>query len=423
LLPEIEELVLPNGFRALLVERRGLPVVASMLWYQVGSRDECTGETGLSHFLEHMMFKGTERFAKGEIDLLTAKMGGSNNAFTDHDNTAYYFALAADRWETALEIEADRMRHCLLDSEEFAAEKQVVLEELAMGEDDPWRSLFQATEALAFQAHSYRHPIIGWRQDVEQVSVGGMRSYYERHYAPDRAFLVAVGDFDLARTRQRVAELFEPLVPSGHGRTTTVAEAVPAGERRGVIEAPTSVRRIAIAFPTCRVGDPDDYVLDIVSQALGGGRPARLYRRLVLDSGMATYVSCYNETRQDPGLFWITAEVQDGVPTEKVETAIREELDRLAAEGLEEDELRRIRAQVRSSFQFEDETALDQAMKIGRFEASAQGGYKVLDNILDTYAAVDSARVQEVMQRYFRPNAARCVWSVPRTTSSRKAAS
>ena len=125
-----------------------------MVWYQVGSKDERTGETGLSHFLEHMMFKGTDRYAKGEIDLLTAKMGGSNNAFTDHDNTAYYFALASDRWETAFEIEADRMRHCLLDPAEFAAEKQVVLEELAMGEDDPWRALFQATEALTFQVHT-----------------------------------------------------------------------------------------------------------------------------------------------------------------------------------------------------------------------------------------------------------------------------
>src|SRR5439155_25315408 len=131
LLPEVEELRLDNGFRALLAPRRSLPVVSTVLWYEVGARDERTGETGLSHFLEHMMFKGTDRYPKGQIDLLTSKMGGSNNAFTDNDGTGYYFSLAADRWETALEIEASRMRGCLLDPQEFASEKSVVLEELA----------------------------------------------------------------------------------------------------------------------------------------------------------------------------------------------------------------------------------------------------------------------------------------------------
>ena len=137
ILPAVHEVRLDNGFRALLVERHSLPVVASTIWYRVGSKDERTGETGLSHFLEHMMFKGTDRYAKGEIDQLTSLMGGSNNAFTDNDVTGYYFSLASDRWETALEIEANRMRGCVLDEEEFLAEKNVVLEELAMGEDDP----------------------------------------------------------------------------------------------------------------------------------------------------------------------------------------------------------------------------------------------------------------------------------------------
>ncbi|MEC8252703.1 MAG: pitrilysin family protein, partial [Planctomycetota bacterium] len=146
MLPDVDVVELDNGFRALLVERSSLPVVASVLWYQIGSRDERTGETGLSHFLEHMMFKGTDKFGKGAIDQQTSKMGGSNNAFTDTDSTAYYFSLASDRWETALEIEASRMSDCLLDPAEFESEKRVVLEELAMGEDEPWRPLYQAVE-------------------------------------------------------------------------------------------------------------------------------------------------------------------------------------------------------------------------------------------------------------------------------------
>ncbi|MBZ0152012.1 MAG: insulinase family protein, partial [Planctomycetes bacterium] len=206
MLPDVEVVELDNGFKALLVERGPLPVVASVLWYRVGARDERTAETGVSHFLEHMMFKGTDRFAKGQIDLQTSKMGGSNNAFTDNDSTAYYFSLAADRWETALEIEASRMRSCLLDPAEFASEKNVVLEELAMGEDDPWRPLYQATESMLFQVHPYHHPVIGYREDLERLSARQMRDYYARHYGPNRAFLVVVGAIDRARTAQRIRE-------------------------------------------------------------------------------------------------------------------------------------------------------------------------------------------------------------------------
>ncbi len=182
---DVREVRLDNGFRALLVERRGLPLVASMICYSTGSRDERTGETGLSHFLEHMMFKGTRRYAKGEIDAITGKLGGSNNAFTDHDWTAYYFNLASDRWETALEIEADRMVDCLLDPAEFEAEKSVVLEELAMGEDDPWTTLWHAGESLAFDVHPYRHPVIGYRQDLERATPERMREYLPAQLRPE----------------------------------------------------------------------------------------------------------------------------------------------------------------------------------------------------------------------------------------------
>ena len=161
MLPKLKELELSNGFRALLVERHTLPIVCSMVWYRVGSRDERSGETGLSHFLEHMMFKGTNTFGKGVIDQLTGKMGGSNNAFTDNDVTSYYFSLASDRWEKALEIEASRMADCLLDEREFSSEKSVVLEELAMGEDDPWSSLYHGCHHRPSRAQSV------WRSCTE----------------------------------------------------------------------------------------------------------------------------------------------------------------------------------------------------------------------------------------------------------------
>lgn len=410
--PRVHEIVLDNGFRALLVERRNLPVVASMMWYQVGSRDERTGETGVSHFLEHMMFKGTKRYAKGEIDLTTSKLGGSNNAFTDHDVTAYYFSLASDRWESALEIEADRMRGCLLDAAEFAAEKSVVLEELAMGEDDPWRMLHQEVEALAYQTHHYHHPIIGWRQDLERLEVEAMREYYRRNYGANRAFLVAVGDLDRKRTETRIRELFSDM-PTAQARGTVLSERAQRGERRAVLRFPGNLTRIAVAMPSCRVGEPDDFVYDVMSYVLGAGKSSRLNRRLVLDTELATQVSVQSDVRQDPGLFWIVAELKQGADPDAVEQIVREELALLGERGATATELRRARTQLRAGFLFDEETVLDLAMKIGRYEAMSERGYRLLGEVLPAYEAVTSKRLKDVAAQTFAPDRWTVVWSVP----------
>lgn len=417
----VHEVRLDNGFRAYLVERRELPLVATVLWYRVGSRDERTGETGLAHFLEHMMFKGTDRYAKGQIDLLTAKLGGSNNAFTDHDGTAYHFSLASDRWETALEIEANRMKNCLFDPAEFDAERNVVLDELARGEDDPWNVLWQATEALAFQVHPYHHPVIGYAEDLRRVDAEGMRTFYRRNYGPNRAFLVVVGDIDHERAAERIAELFGSLEPVPD-RDPVLVEPVARHERRGVVRAPGSLTRIAMACRTCRMGERDDFALDFLSHVIGSSKSSRLHRRLVLEEEVATYVTSHNETRLDPGLFWILAELHAGVDVERVEGLIREELSKLCDEGVEAAEQRRARVQIRSSYLFEDETVLDTALKIGRFEALASGGHRLLENVLPTYDEIDRRELREVAQRYFGPEAWSVVWSLPEDAELRRPA-
>lgn len=412
MLPDVEVVELENGFKALLVERGPLPVVASMLWYRVGSRDERTGETGVSHFLEHMMFKGTERFAKGQIDLQTSKMGGSNNAFTDNDSTAYYFTMASDRWETALEIEASRMRDCLLDPHEFASEKNVVLEELAMGEDDPWRPLYQATESLLYQVHPYHHPVIGYRQDLERLSAQQMRDYYHRHYGPNRAFLVVVGNIDKARTAERIRELFGPL-PRVEDRREPLAEPPPQGERRAVLRTPHSVTRLCFGFPTCRMGERDDYALDVLAHDLGNSKNSRLYRRLVLKDELVTDVHVMNETRQDPGALFLMCELRDGVEPAKVEAIVREEIRAQVQEGVAKKDLARIRTQIRSSFLFQDEAVLDMAMKLGRFEAGTPGGFRTLGSVLATYDSLTSAELRTVAAKFFDFDRIAVVWGLP----------
>ncbi|MFY9341278.1 MAG: pitrilysin family protein [Planctomycetota bacterium] len=412
LLPDVEVVELDNGFKALLVEKGPLPVVASVLWYRVGSRDEHTGQTGVSHFLEHMMFKGTKHYAKGQIDLTTAKMGGSNNAFTDNDGTAYYFTLAADRWEQALEIEASRMRDCLLDPHEFASEKNVVLEELAMGEDDPWRPLYQAAESLLFQVHPYHHPVIGYRQDLERLPVQGMRDYYARHYGPNRAFLVVVGAIDKKQAAQRIRDLFGPL-PRAAEREEPLAEPPPAGERRAVVRTPHSVTRLCIGFPTCRMGERDDYALDLLAHDLGNSKNSRLYRRLVRDEELVTDVNVVNETRQHPGALLVLCELRDGVAPATVEQAVREEVRALIDEGVAKKDLVRIQAQIRASFLFQDEAVLDSAMKLARFEAGTPDGYRTLATVLPTYESITGKELRAVAAKYFDFDRAAVIWAIP----------
>jgi zinc protease len=412
-LSHVQELRLDNGFRALLAPRRSLPVVATVLWYQVGSRDERTGETGVSHFLEHMMFKGTQHFPKGQIDLLTSKMGGSNNAFTDCDGTAYHFALAADRWESALEIEQSRMRQCLLDPLEFASEKNVVLEELAMGEDDPWRPLYQTAESLLFQVHPYHHPVIGYKQDLERLSVDSMRGYYDRHYGPNRAFLVVAGDIDLDRTAARVNQLFGAMPANATPRAEALAEPMPQGERRAVLRTAHAVARLCLGFPTTRAGERDDYALDVLAHDLGIGKNSRLYRRLVLDEELVTDVSVINETRLDPGALFVLTELRQGADLDKVERIVREEIDAMAQDGVDKHDLARIRAQIRASFLFQDESVLDHALKLARFEALTPGGYKTLATVLPTYESLKPEELRQAAARYFAPARSVCVQAVP----------
>src|SRR5882672_10292169 len=211
---DVRRTLLDNGLVVLTKEVHTSPIVTTMIWYRVGSRNEELGHTGKSHFLEHMLFKGTDRFKKGEIDLRTLKNGGGNNAFTSHDFTAYYFNFASDRWEIALEIEADRMVNCAFEPEEFEAEKKVVIEELKTGLDSPWGLLLQEQEAAAFKVHPYRNPIVGWLQDVERATVEEQQAYYRRYYHPNNAILVIAGDFDTEDVLKKVEAAFGPI-PAG----------------------------------------------------------------------------------------------------------------------------------------------------------------------------------------------------------------
>jgi zinc protease len=374
---KIQEHKLENGLTVLLAERHLDPVVAVMVWYRVGARNETEREAGVSHFLEHMMFKGSAHFGKGQVDFVTTTLGGSNNAFTTPDHTAYWFEFASDRWERALEIEADRMRSLLIDAAEFEAEKAVVLEELSMGDDDPWRSLSQAVQAVLFPRHPYRRPVIGYPDTLRAMSPGEMRDYYRRFYRPGNAILVLAGDFEPRSALALVKQHFGSIEGAPDGMTKTEVDAYrppqlePKGEQRLTIGWNDSARRLCMAWPTAVVGTDDDFALDLISALLTGGRMSRLHRKLVLERGLATSVSTHNDTRIDTGAFWLHAECAQGVEPAKLEAAIDAEIALLAHEVPGAGEVARAKKILAAGEAHESETVSDLAEDLGEFAADA----------------------------------------------------
>jgi zinc protease len=395
----VRRTVLDNGLTVLTRELHASPIVTTMIWYRVGSRNEELGQTGKSHFLEHMLFKGTDRFKKGEIDLLTLKNGGNNNAFTSHDFTAYYFNFASDRWETALDIESDRMVNCVFAPEEFEAEKKVVIEELRMGLDSPWGVLLQELDATAYKVHPYRNPVIGWLQDVERATDSEQQAYYQRHYHPGNAILVLTGDFETDRVLEKVSERFSHLPRRTSVSAITTIEPEQRGEKRVQVRWRSKVPRLGIAYHAPAVAHPDSYALQVLNLVLTEGKTSRLYQRLVEREQSVTFVSAEYSEAKDPTLFHIRAEARGNHTADQIEANIYGELDRIISGGVTPQELDRAKHLVQAHFILSRERAVDQAMLLGQVESLY--GLSYIDTYLSRICAVTSDDVSSVCARYF----------------------
>jgi zinc protease len=411
----ISEHRLSNGMRVLLAERHTDPVVAVMVWYRVGSRNEREHEAGVSHFLEHMMFKGTEKFGKGEIDRLTTMLGGSNNAFTSCDHTAYWFELASDRWEKALEIESDRMQRLALESKEFDAERAVVLEELSMGLG---RSLAKAADPgaeHAVPAPSVPAAVIGHADALKRLRVEEMRDYHRRFYHPGNATLVICGDIDAGEALEKAHAHFEsiaaPQVPALADAFCPSEELEP-GERRVSITWDDEGKRLCMAWPTVSVGTDDDHALDVICAVLTGGRLSRLHRKLVIEKELATTISAHNDTRVEAGVFWIFAECAQGAKPAELEAAIDAELERLGDELVPAKELARVRMLLESTEAYESETATDLAEQLGEFATDAD--WKLAIDSLARMLAVDSKRIRDCARRLLSKDRRVVGWCLPK---------
>ena len=404
----VQKAILPNGLTVLTKEMHDKPVVATMVWYRVGSRNEELGQTGKSHFLEHMLFKGTDRYKKGEIDLITHLNGGANNAFTWLDFTAYYFTFASDRWEAALEIEASRMRDTTFVEDEFASEKQVVEEELRIGLDGPWEALENEVWATAFRQHPYHWPTVGWLEDLEAASGADMKAYYDKWYHPRQATLVVAGDFDSVEVLQKIEELFGRIPPGPLVAPPKIVEPSQRGEKRLMVKKQTPVERLLIGYHAPEVGHPDSYALKVAEAVLSTGKSSRLYQRLVERDQSVTKADASYHDHIDPSLFYFQAELKPGFKLADVERAICEEIDRLKRGDISSPETDKAKRQIEASLVLSSEEPLQQATLLGQYETIAfdehvpadSRGYHYLDTLLERVAGVTIEEIAMAAQKY-----------------------
>ena len=403
--PTVHEQTLENGLKVVVKDDHRAPIVVSQVWYKVGSSYEHEGEAGISHVLEHMMFKGTEKHPPGEFSRIIAANGGDENAFTSRDYTAYFQTLAKDRLEVSFELEADRMRNLTLPPEEYAKEVEVVKEERRWRTDDSPTSLTSEKFLLtAYEESPYRIPVIGWMSDLNHLKVEDLRAWYKRWYAPNNATLVVVGDVDPQAVFALAKKHFGPLKPETIEPPKPRAEPKQRGEKRIVVKAPAREPYLIMGYKVPVVGKAgaewEPYALDMLSYILDGGSSARLSRDLIRNKRIAASASAeYSIFQRLPGMLML-----DGVPTPTytiadVEKALREEVERLRKEPVTEAELARVRNQVIASKVYEKDSPFYQAMLIGILESIGLD-WRLADQYVDRLKAVTAEQVQAVAKKY-----------------------
>lgn len=393
----VTETRLPNGLRILTKEVRVAPVVSVNVFYDVGSRNEHTGITGVSHLLEHMMFKGSRHFPKGRFEQLIHERGGINNAATTTDYTYYWELLQSDYLELALQLEADRMRGALFEAADLTSEMPVVRSELEGRENSPDSLLWQLVDSTAFQAHPYQWPIIGWRSDVEHISRDQIYAYYQKHYAPNNATVVLVGDFDTESAIALVKKYFGPLKPGAPERPVYTQEPPQRGERIANLKTSGSAERVFMGWKIPAQKDPDNHALDVLEQVLSGGRSSRLYQALV-ESGIATDAFAYSASKTDPSLFYMGATAQTGKGNAEVEKALLEQVKRIQEAPPTEEEMQRARRQIEAAFVFSNDDVSSQAQLLGRYQMIV--GWRSLGQYLKSINQVSATDVQRVARKY-----------------------
>ena len=401
----IHEYKLENGLKLIVKEDHRAPIMVSQVWYKVGSSYEHDGITGVSHVLEHMMFKGTKAVPSGEFSQIISENGGRENAFTSQDYTAYFQTMEKSRLPVSFELEADRMRNLTIPDKEFLKEVQVVMEERRMRtEDNPQSLTYEQFNATAYASSPYRLPVIGWMDDLENMQVDDLRDWYQKWYAPNNATLVVVGDVDPDEVYTLAKKYFGPLKPSDISAVKPRREVVQRGRKDVKVEAPAKVPYLMMGYKTPVVLTAEQpwepYALEVLAGILDGGEGARLASELVRGTAVAASAGAgYDGHDRMESLFLLSGTPSNGHTVKDLEKALIEQVQRLRETAAKPQELDRVKAQIRADKVYEQDSIFYQAMQIGILETVGLS-WKDAERYLERIEAVTAEQVQAVANKY-----------------------
>lgn len=399
------ERTLSNGLKVIVKPDNRSPVVISQVWYKVGSSYETGGTTGVSHVLEHMMFKGSKKYPNDAYNKIIARNGGEDNAFTSRDYTAYYQKFEKSRLKISFELEADRMRNLMLPLEAFEKERMVVMEERRWRTDDKPQALtYEQFNALAFNNSGYHHPIIGWMNDLENLTIDDVKKWYEQYYAPNNATLVVVGDVDPEAVFELAKTYFGPLQPFEVAAAKPRVEHPQKGERRVVMKLEANLPYLVMGYKVPVINTAEEswepYALDVLAGILDSGDSTRLSKNLVRTQKIAAQAGAgYSMDSRMQTLFTLDAVPANNASVEALEAALHAEVERLKNEPVSIEELDRVKAQVIASAVFEKDSMFYQAMKIGIAETTGVG-WRADEQYVEKVQAITPEQLQQVARKY-----------------------
>jgi zinc protease len=396
----VREFVLDNGLKVLLLEEHKSPAVTFQVWYRVGSRNEKDGKSGLAHFLEHMMFKGTPKTKPEEYSRIIAKNGGRTNAFTTTDMTVYFATMSRDKIGVAVELEAERMNQALLGATYFEPEKKVIQEERRLRtEDNPVSALAEVANAVGFTVHPYRRPVVGWMEDIQNLTRQDLVDFYHTYYSPNNAIIVVTGDFSTEELLAKIKAAFGRIPRGPEPPKVRVQEMPQKGERRVILKKEAELPFLLLFYHAPNLTNPDNFALDVLSVVLAGGRSSRLYHELVYQKRLAHSIDAeYNGVSIDPYGLSISAQLMPGKAPAELEGEIDGALEQLKSDLVSERELQKAKNQIESSFIFAQDSIFGQAMKIGYYEIT--GGWRRMDTYLDGIRDVSREDIRRVAREY-----------------------
>jgi zinc protease len=403
---QTQEYTLENGLRVVVQPDKRAPVVVAQIWYKVGSADEPVGMTGISHALEHMMFKGTPTLPLDGYSECISKNGGHNNAFTTDDYTAYYAELDAAKLDLIFELEADRMVNLSLKAEDFAQERKVIMEERRMRTDDnPPNLTFERYKAVANKSGPYHHPIIGWMKDIEHLSIEQLRTWYKTWYRPDNAIIVVVGDVEPEAVFKLAQHYFGPISNPGPLSKLNLYNEHTPGPKQVTVKAPAELPYLIMGFDVPTSGHTEvpwePYALALVSGVLDGGESARFSKNLIRGKTLAASANTHYEPfKRYTTQFDVMGIPVEGVSVSTLKTALWDEMNALKKDKLSEQELNKIKTQFIAHELFQKDSMSEQATNIGEYEAMGLS-WKEMEQFINNIKKITAEQLQQVVQKYF----------------------